>query len=107
MAFAHAAWISAWLALGHPPRPTANDPKDFGPPVSAILAATTIFMLTYVHVMVASAIVDLGRAIVAMIDKEALRCLIGFPLLVRTAAWISVPVYAMLDPFHIFEWIMD
>lgn len=103
----HAAWFSDWRALGHPPRPIANDPKDFGPPVRWILAATTISMRTYAHVLAASVAIDFVRFLAVMINGKSLKAVRFFPLMARFAVWVAAPVYVMLEPFHIAMWIMD
>jgi len=103
----HAAWFSAWSALGHPPRPSANDPKGFGPPVRWFLAATTISMRTYIHIIAASVATDFARFLTVMINGKSLKAVKFFPLIARFALWVAAPVYVMLEPFHIAMWIMD
>src|SRR5262245_46837926 len=68
----HSAWVAAWLELGHPPRPSLDDPKDLGLGVLVFHLATWLLMFGTPLGAIVSAVVMI-RAIARQATESPVR----------------------------------
>ena len=94
------AWGVAWLALGHPPRPSLDDPKNIG------AAFSVIYLLSGLVLISIPAIAIFGPS-VQLVTRDR-------SLLVRTVyASISMLILAgavlllRWDPLDVMTWFLD
>jgi hypothetical protein len=99
----YVTWIAAWFALGHPPRPSLDDPKDIDL-IAAPYSITCLFMFCIPFAFLGS----LGL-MVARFGKEvgsgspwSVLCLLITPL-----SWVAGYGLLVWDPLYVFYWFMD
>jgi hypothetical protein len=95
-------WLLAWLVLGHPPRPSLDDPK--GVPGSS-----------WMHVVTALALLGMVPAAAAALALNVAHLLTARPSAVRGVArlvalfglWLAVFALLRWDPWRVVYWWMD
>ncbi|MEL6110042.1 MAG: hypothetical protein AAFU85_28860 [Planctomycetota bacterium] len=96
----YATWLIAWIALGHPPRPSLDDPSSiswgvdlFYYPTGLVLAGAPGAALLGITVQLCNPARSIsGRGMMAVL-------LIAF--------WTLVVAFIRLDPFQVMNWFMD
>ncbi|MEW4566860.1 hypothetical protein AB1L88_03245 [Tautonia sp. JC769] len=99
----YGSWLLAWRMLGHPPRPSLDDPLGIAPSVSLLYWVTVVIIATSPAALIASA-----TAWVVMLWGEVLhgqrRVL---RVLLPPLAWIAAIKVSRHDPGRVFEWFID
>jgi hypothetical protein len=103
----HAAWVAAWLELGHPPRPSLDDPKDLGMGVLVFFIATWLLILGTPLGAMVSALVLIGaiirRATESPVRANQIVTLIG----VTAGSWFLAFAIFYGRCSEVFEWFAD
>ena len=94
------SWIVAWIVLGHPPRPSLDDPTQIGPAVSAFYFLSGLFLISIPLLAIAGPVVQLSNSG----RKLFVRAIYSFVSLLITTATI---VLFRWDPLHVMYWYMD
>lgn len=103
----YGTWLIAWVALGHRPRPSIDDPKSIGPVVSIAHDATGLCLMGFPPALLAAWVL-VGIEATRIRTREpdlALRLAIlpGMELLL----WLGGFIFLACDPFNVLYWFMD
>ena len=93
-------WLVAWVALGHQPRPSLDDPRHIAPTVSFVYLASALFLVSIPVVAISVPVAQLatnGRPKAT----RAVYASISFLLLAGTICLFR------WDPFRVVYWYMD
>jgi hypothetical protein len=101
----HLTWLGAWCALGHPPRPSLDDPEDIGP-IAVPYALTAILLFGAPIALVAAVGLTIGRIVRRIIDRAG-RAYSAVLLGVVPLSWFVGDALLQWDPLHIVYWYMD
>jgi hypothetical protein len=98
-------WMGAWFALGHPARPSLDDPKDIDAVtvpyvLTAILLFSSPFALVISLGLMVERVVRRSRTSAHWLARSA-------PLLVVPLAWAIGYGFLRSDPGCVFNWYMD
>jgi hypothetical protein len=107
LACLYATWWAAWYCLGHPPRPSLDDPKFIGPLVDAPHAATWLLFFGFLPALLVNVVlvvIEFGRTLYSDHDglgRVAAR--LGLPML----SWPLAFFWLQVDPGDVVNWFMD
>jgi hypothetical protein len=103
----HSAWVAAWLELGHPPRPSLDDPKDLGLGVLVFLIATWLLIWgTPLGAMVSALVLiraTIRRATESPVSADEISTLVG----VTAGSWFLALAIVYGRFSEVFEWFAD
>ncbi len=94
----YGTWFTAWVVLGHQPRPSLDDPKY----ISALVDGP--YLLTMVLMMCTPAAMLLGLVFAAPGATPRKRVAATFGL---ALVWVAVVAWLRLDPWDVGTWYMD
>src|SRR6185312_12782716 len=103
----YAAWFIAWHALGHPPRPSLDDPKFISPLVDkACDAAGIVMMGTFLSLLACILLtaVMFGRSWFAKDNPQSRVDLSPIFILLTWFAGIGI---ILVEPSRVLEWHFD
>jgi hypothetical protein len=106
------AWVAAWLALGHPPRPSLDDPKSIGTPVRIAVGMTYFFLVLVPAGIVGS--IALPLVLVASRSDESKRrrgleiaVFIALAILAHSFCWVCADRLLHGTRTRAIDWLMD
>jgi hypothetical protein len=110
----YATWLTAWCVLGHPPRPSIDDPKSISPIVDVPFVATDLLIggvpfVLLLFVPLALTATEVTRNPSARENqplKEAVQR-VAAPISWGVFFWLAVFVILLLDPLGVIFWFMD
>jgi len=103
----YATWLVAWGVLGHPPRPSLDDPKYISVLVDIPYVLTKILMIAMPGAMVLGAgltplyLRSHGSSRGVLVAKTSLA------LLILAVLWAATIAVCRLDPWNVSMWYMD
>lgn len=100
---AYIFWLLMWVKLGHPPIPYRDDPKQLG-------AAASLCQNVIVLMSVASLMLALGDTLLffGLLFVRFRTLMFRLQLLAIHLVSSGIMFLVMrLDPFQVFEWLMD
>ena len=97
--YLYATWATAWCVLGHPPRPSLDDPKFISPIVDApyVMFAFSLFFGSMV-----CACTGLLLSAVCLARRRNARPLLALPF-----AWLAGYLALGWDPLGVLYWWFD
>jgi hypothetical protein len=101
VAMLYGEWFLAWSALGHPPRPSLDDPKHIGSNWMHAITGLALFGL----LPVAGAALILNVMHLVINRPSAVRSVVRFVALVEV--WVAVYALISWDPGRVFYWWAD
>jgi hypothetical protein len=103
----YSTWLAAWFALGHPPRPSLDDPKFIGLPVDVFYAATILHMIGAPAILGAHAILLMIWSYVELVDNPRRIVRMGPFLVLPFLLWGLTYATFRWDPGRVLYWFMD
>jgi len=93
-------WLVAWLTLGHPPRPSLDDPRQISPIVNIVYFIAVLFLVSLPVSVITGPIVqliDAGRSLPIRVTYATI------------SFFVSVGAILLLrwDPLDVVYWYMD
>lgn len=93
-------WLVAWITLGHPPRPSLDDPSHISPAVNIIYFVSGLLLLSLPVFVIVGPIVQLvvtGRLLAIRVAYAAI------------SFFVSVGTILLLrwDPYDVVYWYFD
>jgi len=96
-------WAVAWVVLGHPPRPSADDPKSISFWVDIPYATTRLLLIVFPAAVIMGAILTVCFGM----RHKARRVKIAVAVVVLVGLWVGTIAFLRWDPWRIGEWFMD
>jgi hypothetical protein len=102
----YVTWFAAWFALGHPPRPYFDDPREIGP-IAVPYLLTGFFLLKSPYAL----LISLGLMVARLVHRlwiertEFARYLA--PLVITPMTWAVAYELLIWDPLYVLYWYMD
>jgi hypothetical protein len=96
----YGAWFSAWITLGHRPRPSLDDPKSIGMFVDLACSAAAILLIGFPAFVLAGLALQL-----ADVNREIWKRL--FNCVFLSGLWYAAIMFLRWDPFDVVLWIFD
>ncbi len=97
--YLYATWVTAWIVLGHCPRPSLDDPKHIGPVVEV---PYVMFVFSFLYGWVICLCAGLLLTAVCCARRSDPRPLLALPF-----AWLAGYVVLVLDPLRVLDWFLD
>jgi cation transport ATPase len=100
-------WFVAWAVLGHPPRPSLDDPKYISTLVNISYAITKVLIIAAPGALV------LGLGLIPLhiaahtTSKKGLLTKSIVPLLLFAGLWCTTLIITRIDPWNVGKWFMD
>ena len=91
----YACWLLAWLALGHPPRPSLDDPGNIHPAVRVFYYIPGLMMVCFPMGMFGG---------ISILARASGRFWLGLGLI---GLWLAAFVLLRWDPLEVTQWYMD
>ena len=107
LASLYATWLSAWVALGHRPRASLDDPKYIGPGVDVFYLAFILLMFgaipaLAVHVVALLAMLAVDRSPDRLVPPST-----RLRLALAALAWVVALIVLASDPGRVLNWYLD
>ena len=99
----YVTWAVAWTVLGHPPQPSADDPKSISLWVDIPYDITLVLIIGFPAGMIGGAAVVTWTGMLRRARK--LRIILGVAVL--ALVWAASIAFLRWDPWRIGEWFMD
>ena len=93
-------WLVAWLTLGHPPRPSLDDPSQISAAVSTVYFVSGLLLLSLPVLVIAGAIVQVvvtGRSLVVRVTYAVISFFVS----------VGTILFLRLDPYDVVYWYFD
>lgn len=101
LAILHLYWFLAWVSLGHPPRPSLDDPVEVGSLPMLWLSGSMMMVAPGVAVLVV-----ITELLNLLGSSRPIQIRFLWIVMVATC-WIAAYAYVWWDPLRLFEWYMD
>lgn len=98
----HLFYCFAWFSLGHPPRPSLDDPKNISAFLSVCYLLPSLMLVVSPAVLVGTVGIEIARGGLACFDGARLLRLV-FVFMI----WVIAFAYVRWDPLRLFDWYMD
>jgi len=108
LASLYLTWVAAWIALGHPPRPSLDDPKSISDLVSLLHNLTWTLLFSILPGLIACALLIVWGIVLALKEggkDHASR--VSKLVLIPGLAWGFAYAFLRLDPGGVFNWFAD
>ncbi len=100
----YVTWLTAWLSLGHPPRPSQDDPASINTPVLLMYAfAFWLFVLWLPALLLCVGFVIAEAVRVTRHRLGMVGILAGMAILIWSALFLVINV----DPGRVIDWFGD
>ena len=96
----YGTWLTAWLTLGHMPRPSLDDPKSISMVVDIPHVCTGVLLVGFPAAVLAGVVIQLSITERSW-SRRFLRCA------VLVVTWIATIAFLRWDPLLVVEWYMD
>jgi hypothetical protein len=107
LAALYATWIVGWAALGHPPRPSLDDPKQIGETVDLAYDVTGVVMSGAPLSLLACIVLAITLGLKSIQTKEKSKFRI-YPLSVFVVLfWFASFFVLLFEPFNVLGWHFD
>lgn len=107
LAALYATWFVAWAVLGHPPRPSLDDPKY----ISTFVDIPYIFTMILIIATPGAMVLAVGLTPLHFRRLESSRGAVvtktTLALLMLVALWAVTIAVCRLDPWNVSMWYMD
>ncbi len=99
----YATWLAAWMVLGHPPRPSIDDPMQISGWVDVPYVVTEILLVGFPIAVIGGVAATFRHARVRHLSRPAS---LGWALLLAEI-WCGVILVFRFDPMHVVNWLLD
>ncbi|MDG3004586.1 hypothetical protein [Paludisphaera mucosa] len=107
LASVYACWLAAWIELGRPPRPSADDPKDLGAAVVACRVAASLGLMGLLPAAAVGFPVVMVRVYTWMMERPSPAKSAAGLAAAATLGWALPFLLSSRDPGWVFLWFFD
>ncbi|MEO1523825.1 MAG: hypothetical protein AAFX06_00230 [Planctomycetota bacterium] len=100
LAALYATWMIGWMELGHPPRPSLDDPSSISWVVNTACLITGLLLVGFPAAVFFGATIQLCDRVRSL--SERFLSVIGL-----FTCWVFTIAFLRWDPFLVMSWFMD
>ena len=107
LASLYTTWFVAWGVLGHPPRPSLDDPKYISALVDIPYIVTMLLIIAMPGAMILAAGLTPLHLRQSTDSRSAVVIKTALALLILVALWAATIAVFRIDPWNVGNWYMD